>query len=66
MRPEQRLRKIRKDRGLSQADVAEMAHIAQRTYARYEAGQRNMPDGLIELLAIKFDVPYEWLKTGES
>lgn len=42
-----------------------MCHIAQRTYARYEAGQRSMPEGLVELLAIKFGVDYQWLKNGE-
>lgn len=65
MRPEERLRQIRKERGLSQTDIAKLAHVAQRTIARYEAGQRNMPDGMLELLALKLDIPYERLKHGD-
>lgn len=65
MTPEQKIRQIRKKRGLSQSDVAKMAHISQRTFARYESGQRSMPDGLVELLAIKFAVDYDWLKRND-
>lgn len=48
-----RIRKERQKRGLSQRQVAEMAHVAQRTYARYEAGDRAMPGAIYELLCIK-------------
>lgn len=66
MRPEDRLRQLRKDRGLSQTDIANMAHVAQRTIARYESGQRDMPDGMVELLAMKLDVSFDWLMGGNE
>lgn len=50
----QHIKQERKRRGLSQRQVAAMARVAQRTYARYEAGHRDMPDAVYELLLIKF------------
>ena len=37
----ERLRKLRKDHGISQRALAELLGISQQTYSRYERGQRN-------------------------
>lgn len=42
--------------GLSQRQMAELACVAHRTYARYESGQRAMPQAVVELLKIKLDM----------
>ena len=45
-----RLRDLREDHDLTQAEVAEHLHIRQNTYSQYENGQRQLPlDTLIEL-----------------
>lgn len=38
-----RLREIREDRDLTQADVAKQLGIAQQQYQLYESGKRQMP-----------------------
>ena len=45
-----RIRDLREDRDLTQAQVAEYLHIKQNTYSQYENGQRQLPiDALIAL-----------------
>ena len=38
-----RLRDLREDRDLKQADVARILHISQQYYQRYEAGKNELP-----------------------
>lgn len=37
-----RLRKLRKDRGISQRALARLLGVSQQTYSRYERGQRGL------------------------
>jgi len=47
---ELRLRELRKDRKMTQADVAKHLQIARETYTRHESGEREMTyDSLIKL-----------------
>lgn len=46
-----RLRDVREDADLTQADVAAVLHIAQSTYSAYEAGTVNIPVTAIMQLA---------------
>ena len=39
----QRLRNLREDRDLNQAAVAEILHVSQTTYSRYESGVLDVP-----------------------
>ena len=39
----QRLRDLREDKDLSQADIAELLHTTQPQYSRYEIGERELP-----------------------
>ena len=43
-----RIRNLREDLDLTQAEIAEYLHVSQRTYSRYENSQRSIP---IEILA---------------
>ena len=45
-----RLKELREDRDLTQADVAKILNVRQNTYSQYENGQRQIPlDFLIAL-----------------
>ena len=45
-----RIRDLREDHNLTQADVAQILHIKQNTYSQYENEQRQLPlSCLIEL-----------------
>ncbi len=45
-----RLKDLREDRDMTQADVARLLNIRQNTYSQYETGQRQLPiDALIKL-----------------
>lgn len=38
-----RIRDLREDHDLTQAEVASYLHIKQNTYSQYETGQRQLP-----------------------
>ena len=45
-----RIRDLRIDRGLTQAQVAEVLHVSQNTYSQYEIGTTRYPlDGVVTL-----------------
>lgn len=45
-----RLKDLREDRDLTQADIAKFLNVCQNTYSQYENGQRQLPmDALIKL-----------------
>ncbi len=46
----ERIRTLREDRGLTQQQIASQLAITQRTYSRYENGDRAIPlDILVEI-----------------
>lgn len=49
------LKELRKELGLSIADAARQVQIHPRSWARYEAGDRQIPKGMLELFLIKND-----------
>jgi transcriptional regulator with XRE-family HTH domain len=57
MKAEQ-LKKLRKKLALSVANAAQQVHVTPRSWARYEAGDRAIPDGVVHLFCIqnKLDV----------
>ena len=57
MKPEE-LKALRIRLGLSQSQAAALVQVTQRTWARYEAGDRNPPEGLVELFHLKTKTPY--------
>ncbi|VAX09336.1 hypothetical protein MNBD_GAMMA25-182 [hydrothermal vent metagenome] len=51
MEPED-LKKLRNELGLSVSKAALQCHITPRTWGRYEAGDRAIPEGVIHLFCI--------------
>jgi transcriptional regulator with XRE-family HTH domain len=49
----QNLKQVRQSLNLSVTDCARQVRIADRSWQRYESGDRQPPDGLLELFCIK-------------
>ena len=56
-----RIRDLREDRDLSQADVAKMLHVSQPTYSRYESGVLDVPSAVLIALAEFYGVSVDYL-----
>ncbi|MBR2311676.1 MAG: helix-turn-helix transcriptional regulator [Clostridia bacterium] len=56
-----RIRDLREDRDLSQADVAKMLHVSQSTYSRYESGVLDVPSAVLVALATFYGVSVDYL-----
>lgn len=56
-----RLKKLRKARGLTQAQVAEDLGIPQKTYCNYERNEREPNSTLLIKLGIYFNVSLDYL-----
>lgn len=56
-----RIREYRKQKGLTQEEVAEQLHISQPTYARIENGQSNSWPCYLTPLCILFSISVEKL-----
>lgn len=57
----QRIRDLREDWDLTQAQVGAAIHIPQRTYAYYESGQRMIPPSVLCALADLYHVSVDYL-----
>ena len=57
----QRIRDLREDRDLTQAQVGEAINVPQRTYAYYESGQRMVPPNVLCALADFYHVSVDYL-----
>lgn len=61
----ERLKKIRERDGYSQTDFARKLDLLIQTYARYEKGERELPDSVkIKLRGLGTNI--DWLLTGEG
>lgn len=58
MTMQDQIKKTRQALGLSVTDCARQVRIADRSWQRYESGERVPPDGLIELFCIKNGLDY--------
>ena len=56
-----RLRDLREDRDLTQADMAAQLGCAQQTYSRYESGKAQMSYGTLSALADYFATSVDYL-----
>lgn len=56
-----RLRDIREDRDLTQRALAELLHVSQATYSRYESGTLDIPSGALIALAIFYSTSIDYL-----
>lgn len=57
----QRIRDLREDRDLTQAQVGKAINLPQRTYAYYESGQRMVPPPVLCALADFYCVSVDYL-----
>ena len=56
-----RLRDIREDRDLPQRVLAELLHVSQATYSRYESGELDIPRGALIALARFYGTSIDYL-----
>lgn len=56
-----RIRDLRIDRGLTQAQVAEVLHVSQNTYSQYEIGTTRYPLDVVVQLAEFYGVSVDYL-----
>ena len=57
----ERLKQIRKEKGLTQDDVASAIGVGRTTYQAYEAGKIVPPGGKLISISELFMVPVDWL-----
>lgn len=57
----QRLRDLREDKDMKQADIAELLGIQQTVYSRYERGFQNIPIEHLLKLADFYDVSTDYI-----
>lgn len=61
MKRYERLRNLREDLDMTQAEVGKYLHISQRSYAHYEAGTREIPIDILIELANLYQVNLDYL-----
>ncbi len=57
----QRLRDMREDQDLPQRVLAELLHVSQATYSRYESGVLDIPSGALIALALFYQTSVDYL-----
>ena len=61
VRKYERIRNLREDSDLTQAEVGRQINVPQRTYAYYESGQRMIPPQVLVALAEFYHVSVDYL-----
>lgn len=61
-----RLKKLRKALGLTQAEFSDKIGIKRNSYANYEIGRNNPIDAVIHSICREYRVSETWLRTGEG
>ena len=56
-----RIRNLREDADLTQAEIGEQINVPQRTYAYYESGERMIPPQVLVALAQLHNVSVDYL-----
>ena len=57
----QRLRDLREDKDMKQVQIAELLHIQQTVYSRYERGLQNIPLEHLLFLADYYNVSTDYI-----
>lgn len=63
---EKKIKRIRKEYGLTQLQFAEWIGVPKQTIANVESGRAEVKDDFLKLIAMAFDVEYEWLKDDDA
>lgn len=61
----QRIRDMREDRDLTQTQVAEILHMSQPGYSKYESGDNDIPTAILIQLARIYNTSIDYL-LGET
>ena len=62
----ERIKKVRKELNLTQAQFAQRIGSTQNTLANYEIGRRNPSGSVINNICKEFNVNENWLRSGEG
>ncbi len=62
----ERIKKVRKEKDLTQQEFGEKIGVKQNTIALIESGKRNTSDQLLLGICREFNVSEEWLRTGKG
>lgn len=57
----QRIRDLREDHDWNQTQVANMLHMSQTGYSKYETGERDIPTAILIKLANLYDTSIDYL-----
>ena len=61
-----RIKQIRRELGLTQAEFAERIGLKQNSIALIESGKRNISDQAVLSICREYGVNEEWLRTGDG
>lgn len=56
-----RIRDLREDNDKTQTDIADLLHISQATYSRYETGDLDIPHSTLQILADYYNTSVDYL-----
>ena len=56
-----RIRDLREDKDKKQREIAELLHISQATYSRYETGELDIPHSALQILATFYETSVDYL-----
>ena len=56
-----RLRKLRKDKDLSQKKLAKLLNMSQTGYSKYETGENDIPTSILLKLSTIYDTSIDYL-----
>lgn len=62
----ERIKQIRRELGLTQAEFAEHIGLKQNSIALIESGKRNISDQAVLSICREYGVNEEWLRTGDG
>lgn len=57
----ERIRMLREDHDIKQQEIAELLHIKQTTYSKYELGKVNIPLDAIMIIADYYETSVDYL-----
>ena len=57
----QKIRDLREDSDLSQAEIAKMLHLSQQGYSKYETGENDIPTAVLITLARFYHTSVDYL-----
>ena len=61
-----RIKQLRKAKGLTQFEFAEKLKVSRSNIASYETGKNELSGAVISLICRTFSVSETWLRTGEG